>query len=248
MIKNIILDVDETLVETNKARNMIFDYLVQKYFDGLSGEGFSLSFKGHIIKELEVFKAEPFMTFGISPYDIFFHRNLKGYIGEKNPDEIKFRILEKTFSDLSLGYEKELAVRIIDDLEENWLGFFEAIQGSSEVLDKLRKSGYNLYVLTDGFNEVQLPRVKHCGLDEYFCRLVASEELGIGKGSERAFLRLMKQEAMLPSETIMIGDNIRTDYNADKVGITAILFDRYDKCKNQSIRLIGSLEEVFRFL
>lgn len=248
MIKNIMIDVDETLVETYRARDMLFDFIVRTHFDGSDVESFRLCFRDHAMKEMENFRGEPFMTFGINPNDLFFHRHLENYIDGKAAEEMKYRILEDTFRDLSLDYKREPATRILSDLQERWLGYFQAIEGSAEVLDRLQRSGYRLYVLTDGFNEVQIPRVEYCGLEKFFHRVVASEELEIGKGSEQAFVRLMQQEGMIPSETIMIGDNIRTDYNADKVGITALLFDRYDTCKDPNVRRIGSLQEVFRFL
>lgn len=248
MVRNIIIDVDETLVETYRARDMLFDFIVRTHFGGSDAESFRLCFRDHVMKEMESFRGEPFMTFGINPNDLFFHRHLENYIDGKTAEEMKHRILENTFRDLNLDYQKKPATRILLDLQERWLGYFQAIEGSAEVLDRLQRSGYRLYVLTDGFNEVQIPRVEHCGLEKFFHRVVASEELGIGKGSEQAFVRLMQQEGMIPSETIMIGDNIRTDYKADNVGITALLFDRYDTCKDPNVRRIGSLEEVLRFL
>ncbi|MDO4711740.1 MAG: HAD family hydrolase [Peptostreptococcaceae bacterium] len=248
MIKNIIIDLDETLVETDQARDRLFDFLVRKYFEGVDAERFRLSFRNHSLKEMGSFQGEPFMTYGINSNDLFFHRHLEDHIDAKAAEDMKYRILEDTFRDLNLSYQKELATQILSDLQERWLGYFEPIEGSREVLERLQKSGYRLYVLTDGFNEVQLPRVTQCGLDRFFDRVVASEELGIGKGSEEAFLRLMEQEGMIPLETIMIGDNIRTDYNAHKVGITALLFDRHDACKDKDVPCIRSLEEVFRFL
>lgn len=248
MIKNIIIDVDETLVETFRARDRLFDFIVRTYFSGADAEKFRLNFRNHTMIEMESFEGEPFMTFGINPNDLFFHRHLENYIDGKRIEEMKYRILENTFRDLNIRYEKELATKILSELEERWLGYFEPIEGSAEVLEKLQAKGYRLYVLTDGFNEVQLPRVKQCGLEKYFHRVVASEELGIGKGSEQAFVRLMEQEEMIPSETMMIGDNIRTDYNANKVGILALLFDREDSYKDSDVRRIKSLEEVFQYL
>lgn len=248
MIRNIIIDVDETLVETYQARDRLFDYIVGTYFGGADVQRFFLSFREHCLKEMEAFQGEAFMAYGINPNDLFFHRHLENYIAATMAEDMKYRILENTFRDLGLACQKELATKILSDLKERWLSYFEPIQGSAEVLGKLQKSGYRLYVLTDGFNEVQLPRVEHCGLKKFFHRLVASEELGIGKGSVEAFLRLMKEEGLKPEETIMIGDNIRTDYNADKVGIRALLFDRYHTCKDETVRHIASLEEVFRFL
>lgn len=248
MFKNIIIDLDETLVETFRARDMLFDSLVRTHFDGLDAKRFRLCFRDHTMKELDAFREEPFMSFGINPNDLFFHRHMEHYIDGNTAEEIKHRILKNTFLDLNLTYQKDKADRILSDLQEHWLGYFQPIEGSEAVLRELQQSGYRLYLLTDGFNEVQLPRVDQCGLRPYFHRVVASEELGIGKGNVQAFLRLMEQEGMVPSETIMIGDNIRTDYNADKVGITAILFDREHSCEDPSVRRMDSLEGVFRYL
>lgn len=246
MYKNIIIDVDETLVETFRARDMLFEFIAQKYVDGVDAKSFRLSFRDHTMKEMESFRGEPFMTFGVNPNDLFFHRHLERYIDSETAESIKYRVIENTFRDFNLSYRKELATEILKSLQERWLGYFEEIEGSAEALEKLQD--YRLYVLTDGFNEIQLPRVEHCGLQKYFRRVVASEELGIGKQSEQAFIRLMAQEGMNPSETIMIGDNLHTDYNANKVGILALLFDRYDSCKDPEIRRIASLNEVFGYL
>lgn len=248
MFRNIIIDVDETLVETFRARDELFHFIVETYLPDADMTEFRIAFRNHTMKEMEVLQGEPFMNFGINPNDLFFHRHLENYIDGKKAEVMKYRILENTFQELHIRYEKKLATKILSELQERWLGYFEPIEGSAEVLEKLKSKGYHLYVLTDGFNEVQLPRVEQCGLENYFHRVVASEELGIGKESEQAFVRLMEQERIIPSETMMIGDNIRTDYNANKVGILALLFDREDAYKDSDVRRIKSLEEVFQYL
>ncbi|MFM1563429.1 HAD family hydrolase, partial [Helcococcus ovis] len=89
---------------------------------------------------------------------------------------------------------------------------------------------YNLYLLTDGFTDTQLSRAYFLNLDKYFKRSYASEDLEKGKKFSIPFMLLMKENNLIPEETLMIGDNYQSDYlGAKKCGITPIYFDRYNR-------------------
>ena len=50
-----------------------------------------------------------------------------------------------------------------------------------ETLTELKKDGFNLHIITNGFKEVQHRKLKNCGFDAFFDVIVCSEEIGKNK-------------------------------------------------------------------
>ena len=84
------------------------------------------------------------------------------------------------------------------------------VPGAMELLEYLRPK-YNLYILSNGFKELQSRKMQTAGIDKYFDALILSEDIGINKPDCRLYEHAMRKTASEPQESLMIGDMFDTD-------------------------------------
>ena len=95
-----------------------------------------------------------------------------------------------------------------------------------ETLQELKKEGYQLHIITNGFKEVQFIKLTQSGLLDYFDVILCSEEVGKNKPAKEVFHEAMKRANAEAHESIMVGDDYHCDIiGAEKCGIRSILFD-----------------------
>jgi putative hydrolase of the HAD superfamily len=80
-----------------------------------------------------------------------------------------------------------------------------------EVLQELKKRGYTLALISNGFKEVQYKKLICCGIDSFFDAVLISEEQGVHKPSPIIFKRALKAINGIKSETLMVGDDFAND-------------------------------------
>ena len=89
---------------------------------------------------------------------------------------------------------------------------------------------YNLYILTNGFAEIQIQKINNCGLQPYFSKLFMAEMVGYQKPDRRFFEYAVKSVHAHKHECLMVGDDPETDirgaYNA---GIDQVYFNTGNK-------------------
>ncbi|MFM1525427.1 MULTISPECIES: HAD family hydrolase [Helcococcus] len=228
MIKNIILDLDETLIETKKSLNNFVRSIHNNFFNTIDFEIFNKVFYDEIKKEYKNLENKEFFNLGIGYLDIFFENGLDRFIGIREANIMREKIILSILSKLNVSYQDNLSTKILRFMMSKWQNYLEKIDGVDELLNKLQN--YNLYLLTDGFTDTQLSRAYFLNLDKYFKRSYASEDLEKGKKFSIPFMLLMKENNLIPEETLMIGDNYQSDYLGSKnCGITPIYFDRYNR-------------------
>lgn len=94
-----------------------------------------------------------------------------------------------------------------------------------EILSLLKQK-YDLYVLTNGFREVQHTKINRCVLFPYFTEVITSEDAGFMKPDPRFFTYVLNKLDVAPDRCIMIGDDIEVDIKgAQQVGIDTIYFN-----------------------
>ena len=79
-----------------------------------------------------------------------------------------------------------------------------------ETLDYL-VSAYPLYIITNGFDEIQSTKLASSGIHKYFKKIITSELAGHKKPEREIFDYALKQDGFLCHQAIMIGDNLLTD-------------------------------------
>jgi len=114
------------------------------------------------------------------------------------------------------------------------------------VLGSLKDEGYQLHIITNGFKEVQYIKLANCGLIDFFDVIVCSEEVGKNKPNPEVFQHALRLANALPSQSVMIGDDLQVDIlGASNVGMHTILFDpdkKYRKAKGDYT--IQNLNEI----
>ena len=101
------------------------------------------------------------------------------------------------------------------------------VPGAVDLLDYLTARGYPLYILSNGFAEVQSRKLHSGGIDRYFKRLILSDEIGITKPDRRLFDYALQVVGADAVDTLIVGDNYDADIlGAMHAGWRAIYFNR----------------------
>jgi len=96
-----------------------------------------------------------------------------------------------------------------------------------EILDYLSQQ-YVLHILTNGFRETQLVKLKSAGLDHYFKEVIHADESGYMKPDQRMFDYALQTAGTLPHQCLMIGDDLYADVlGAKNAGIDHVFVNRY---------------------
>jgi len=99
------------------------------------------------------------------------------------------------------------------------------VPGAPEVLDYLNKKQYLLYIITNGFTEVQGKKLEMTGIRHFFKRIFISEEIGAQKPSGEIFESALKSSNARKMESLMVGDSWDVDIEgARKTGIDQVYF------------------------
>lgn len=95
-----------------------------------------------------------------------------------------------------------------------------------EVLAELKRRGYQMLIITNGFLEVQSKKMKTTHLAPYFSHLVISEVVKVPKPDAQIFEYAMECCKASPSECVMIGDSLESDIlGAQNAGIDQIYYN-----------------------
>jgi putative hydrolase of the HAD superfamily len=119
-----------------------------------------------------------------------------------------------------------------------------------EVLAYLKKQGYRLHLITNGFEDVQHVKLVSSSLASYFEEVITSEHSGFLKPDPRMFAHALARTGATAAESLMIGDNLECDvlgaYNA---GIDQVYFNPGKRRHfAQTTYEISSLAELRDFL
>lgn len=118
-----------------------------------------------------------------------------------------------------------------------------------ETLEYLQKK-YNLYVITNGFNEVQFTKLKNSELDKYFLQIFTSENAGAQKPNPIIFEHAVAEANANKDESIMIGDDLKVDIlGAKEFGLDQVYFNPLKIEHSEEItHEISSLKELQEIL
>ncbi len=110
----------------------------------------------------------------------------------------------------------------------------QLFSGTIELLEYLVPA-YPLYILTNGFKQVQHNKLRNIGLDKYFSAVFTSDEIGVPKPNPEFFSFVLDKISAKPEHCIMVGDDLQADIlGAKNMGIKGIYFNP-DKKPHQEI-------------
>lgn len=85
---------------------------------------------------------------------------------------------------------------------------------------------YSLYILSNGFTELQARKMQSAGIAHYFDGMVLSEDIGVNKPSPVIFEHALRVAGVSTAEALMIGDNFEVDIEgAQQVGMDQVFYN-----------------------
>lgn len=103
-----------------------------------------------------------------------------------------------------------------------------------EVLELL-KSNYKLYLITNGFEEVQHIKINEAGIAGFFEKMITSEAAGAKKPDPLIFNYAMEQCNTLRADSLMIGDDLPVDIlGAQDFGMDQVFFNPHKQKHTES--------------
>jgi putative hydrolase of the HAD superfamily len=130
--------------------------------------------------------------------------------GHIKQDELRLKRMWLTLLDFKIA-DEELALEMgdlfLDMLPTRQLLFPDTL----EVLQYLRDKGYQLHLITNGFEKIQHSKLKNSGIDHFFKVVVTSESSNSLKPQKEIFEYALHKTGATTNESIMIGDTLDVD-------------------------------------
>jgi putative hydrolase of the HAD superfamily len=225
--KNIYFDLDRTLWDFQSNSDQTLKELLQRYL--------------------------PEFTNRTSEFLAVYHRVndmlwIKYRDGEITKEMLRNRRFEEALNEMGLS-DTSFSKSMSDDyIAESPLknGLFPY---ALEILDYLRNRGYRLYLITNGFSEMQEVKLKSSGLKPYFERMITSEEAGYQKPHRKIFEYALKSVNSRKEESIMIGDDLENDIiGAQRFGMDTIFFNpqkiEHQQITNYEIESLNDIRSI----
>ena len=138
-----------------------------------------------------------------------------------------------------------MAVSYIDELPiDNHL-----FDGTIHILDYLSEKKYTLHIITNGFQEVQLLKLRNSGIYKYFKTVTSSEEVGVKKPNPLVFETAMAKAKVNKERSIMIGDSFEADIlGAQAAGMKTLFYNYRKETIPANYHIIEDLLEIKKHL
>ena len=101
------------------------------------------------------------------------------------------------------------------------------IDGAYDLLCYLKEKNYHLFILSNGFEEVQTKKMQSANIIVFFDGIILSDYIGYNKPHKKIFEFALQKANVKKENTIMIGDDWEADIvGAKNMGIDQIFFNR----------------------
>lgn len=120
---------------------------------------------------------------------------------------------------------------------------------AKDVLDYLHPR-YPLYIITNGFEEIQSTKMESSGITNYFKGVVTSARAGCKKPEKEIFEFALRENGFDCCDSIMIGDNLLTDIaGARNASVDTVYYNPYKLPHSENVTYeIHSLKELISIL
>ena len=173
-------------------------------------------------------------------------RYRNGYIKQ---EELRLKRMWLTLLDFKIADEA-----LARQLNELFLQLLPArtilFPDTKEVLQYLTNKGYQLYLITNGFEETQHSKLKYSGLNVFFKEIITSEGSNSLKPQKEIFDFAMAKAKASVTESIMIGDSLEVDIaGARNAGMDQVHVNYNDAPQDikptYTVRALKELEALF---
>lgn len=199
MIRNVFLDLDDTILDFHKAEHLALS---------------------KSLKELGI-TPSPDMLNRYSEINLWHWKQLE--LGRLTRNEVLIGRYRRLFEEFELDASAEDAQALY---EHNLSIGHYFMPGAEELLEKLHGK-YRLYIASNGTATVQHSRIKSANLARYFDDIFISQEIGADKPSHEFFERAFEKiPDARKSETVIMGDSLTSDIRGgENFGIETIWFN-----------------------
>ena len=163
-----------------------------------------------VFSELELFGRIPDFELFLATYEKFNeHLWVEYRKGKIKKDTLRSERFVLTFREMGIddpGFVSRAADLYIQSAPKKTILF----DGVHETLKYLGDK-YRLYILTNGFSEIQIQKINLSGLQPYFSKLFMAEMVGFQKPDRRFFEYAVKSVHARKEESLMIGDDPEAD-------------------------------------
>lgn len=225
MIKNVLLDLDDTLLDFHRAEAEAIRHTLAEIGIDPTDETIRLYSKINrgCWEKLE--------------------------LGEYTRDEVLHKRFDILFDTLGTSGDSHATQKLYEYRLS--LGAYY-LDGAEELLDELYGK-YRLYLATNGIVNVQSRRIKDSGIGKYFDGIFVSERIGYNKPDKRFFdIAFSEIPSFKHEETVIVGDSLTSDIKGGlNAGIKTVFFNPSKQKNNTDITPdyeISSLAELTELL
>lgn len=125
-------------------------------------------------------------------------------------DELRWKRMWLTLLDFKIADEplaRRMGEEFLDALPTRKILFPYTV----EILTYLRDKGYQLHLITNGFQKTQHSKLEYSGLSGFFGQVITSEGSNSLKPNKEIFEYAFRVTGADPAESIMLGDNVEVD-------------------------------------
>jgi putative hydrolase of the HAD superfamily len=144
----------------------------------------------------------------------------------------------------------ELSQNFENNFLDEILNYNDLVSGAFEVLEYLYDKGYQLHILSNGFEEVTHKKCELSGIQNYFQTITSADEIEIRKPRPEIYEYALKKATAKVKESMMIGDDWIADVEGGKsFGLQVVFFDVFnDNFEAEGVKVIKKLVEIKEFL
>lgn len=204
----------------------------------------------------EIYETNKLDEIGVNDFDVFakqysihnhklWDRYTKGFIKQ---EELRWKRIWLALLDFKIANEalsKKLSNQFLEILPTKTNLFDYTI----EILQHLQQKNYSIHLITNGFENVQLNKLKNANLTSYFNQVITSEASNSLKPKKEIFEYALQKSQATFDNSIMIGDNIEADIlGAKNAGLDTIYVNHLSKEKlpeaNYTIFHLQELQDI----
>jgi putative hydrolase of the HAD superfamily len=227
--KHIFFDLDHTLWDFEKNSS-----------ESLEDIYYSSDLNQYGVSSLELF-IESFLRINTALWDAFDRGNLHhSYIREN-----RFKMV---FEELGVACPDNHA-EISEIYLQTLPGKKNLLEGALDILEYTVLKGYDVHIITNGFNDIQAKKISSSGIAHFFKNVITFENASAKKPDPKIFAYALKMANALPEDSIMIGDNWIADVmGAKQFGIDTVYLNpaglTFDETPTYDIRRLEELKLI----
>lgn len=165
-------------------------------------------------------------------------------IGRKDAEPDLRKVFEQLYQQKGIPCDRDRARLTAVTFRVLSREYIRLYDGVEELLRELRTRGRRIYLLSNAQTDFTRPEIAMLGIESYFDGIFISSEEGCKKPSPVFFERLMRKYALVPAESIMIGN----DEAADIAGANQMGMDSLYIHTDISPREYGKAEATYRVM